>query len=347
MSRVLLVIPSVLKRGLEPEVAADRHPTMDYCALAETLRSRGARVEMLDYAGVDGMQLPPDLALAWRAFQRRDEFDAVFTNGENVSLPLAVLLKGAAHRPRHVTIGHRLSSGKKRVLIKTIKAHRQIDRIFVYSSCQRRYAECELGIPADVLRLIPFHADTRFYRPLAPGAFNGPLICAAGLEWRDYDTLIAAASKMPDATFRLAAASPWSKHRNTTAQRTLPGNVTARRYAYNELRELYASSMMVAAPLLENDFQAGVTTILEAMAMAKPVIATRTQGQTDVIVDGETGIYVPPADPDAFFEAIRRLREDPNLRRRLGDNARAWVEQNATLDRWASTVAGAILGEAA
>jgi lipopolysaccharide/colanic/teichoic acid biosynthesis glycosyltransferase len=61
---------------------------------------------------------------------------------------------------------------------------------------------------------------------------------------------------------------------------------------------------------------------LEAMARGKPVISTRlATGVPWVNVDGVTGITVPPGDPDALTEAIRRLGRDVALRRRLGDGA--------------------------
>ena len=86
----------------------------------------------------------------------------------------------------------------------------------------------------------------------------------------------------------------------------------ARRYEYRELRDLYAQSAFVVVPLYENDFQAGVTTMLEAMAMGKAVIATRTTGQTDVIIDGENGLTVAPGDVDGW----RRGHRPPARRRR-------------------------------
>ena len=146
---------------------------------------------------------------------------------------------------------------------------------------------------------------------------------------------------------RLAAASPWSKHDNETAGRTLPANVEARRYSYGELRDLYAASSFVVVPLKETDFQAGVTTLLEAMAMGKAVIATRTTGQTDVITDGENGLTVAPGDVSGWREAICRLRDDAALRARLGGNARRWVERHATLDGWSERIAAALSGERA
>lgn len=342
--RVLLLIPSVVKHAMEEEVAADRHPTMDYWALAGALRSRGARVEVVDYASVESSRLPKDIALALAGYRRRREFEAIFTNGENVAIPLALLLKGARARPRHISIGHRLSAPKKRAFFTAAKAQEQIDRIFVYAGAQYQYARGVLGIDSGRLSRIPFHADTDFYRPLDDVAKLPDQVCSAGLEWRDYPTLIEASRALPEISFKLAAASPWSKGRNETADRRLPANVSARPYEYADLRRLYAESLLVAVPLYETDFQAGVTTILEAMAMGKAVIATRTAGQTDVIQDEVTGLYVPPGDPNALANAIRRLRGDDSLRERIGEAARRWVLENASLARWTQTIAHACLG---
>ena len=340
--KVLLVIPSVLKRGVEDSVAADRHPTMDYFALADALRARSAEVEFLDYDSVTEMRRPKDLSLALFASRRCHEFDAVFTNSESVSITLALLLR-ARKRPRHVTIGHRLSTGKKQLFFSVLRVHREIDALFVYATTQQRHAVQKLRIPHRQVPFIMFHADSQFFRPMPDVPIVENQVCSVGLEWRDYPTLIEAARNLPELNFRLAAASPWSKHQDETTKQSLPSNVAARRYEYGDLRTLYAQSAFVAVPLYDNDFQAGVTTILEAMAMGKAVVATRTEGQTDVLIDGETGLYVPPGDAKAWEEAMRRLNSDAALRARLGTNARAWLEENATLTRWADTLAEMIL----
>ncbi|MGC9665573.1 glycosyltransferase [Planosporangium sp. 12N6] len=63
--------------------------------------------------------------------------------------------------------------------------------------------------------------------------------------------------------------------------------------------------------------------VLEAMAAGLPVIATAVGGVPDVVVDGVTGILVPPRAPDALAVAIAQLADDPDLRVRLGAAARA------------------------
>lgn len=355
--KTLLLIPSVVKMDIEAEVASGDHPTMDYHALAAALRQEHeATVEILDYAAVDRetaliVRLARrfggrDAAMALMAFRRRGEFSVLFSNGENVGIPLALLLGLLPRRVGHVTIGHRLSTGKKQLFFRLLMAQRRMDKIFVYAQSQYDWAADRLGISPEQLSLIPFHADDRFYHsPAVP--VKRDQICAAGLEWRDYPTLITAVETLPELSVRLAAASPWSKHKDETAERTLPANVEARRYEYRDLRTLYGESSFVVVPLYETDFQAGITTILEAMAMGKAVISTRTTGQTDVITDGENGLTVAPGDVEGWREAINRLRSDEALRHRLGHNARRWVEENATLDHWAMRIAQALRDAAA
>ncbi|MEL6290524.1 MAG: glycosyltransferase [Pseudomonadota bacterium] len=65
--------------------------------------------------------------------------------------------------------------------------------------------------------------------------------------------------------------------------------------------------------------------LLEAAASACPIIASDVPGCRDVIIDGETGLLVPPDDEQALIEAMARLRDDRALGRRLGNAARARV----------------------
>lgn len=71
---------------------------------------------------------------------------------------------------------------------------------------------------------------------------------------------------------------------------------------------------------------------LEASAMRLPVIASDVHGLPDVVLDGETGILVPPAEPEAIAQAIAGLAGDAEMRRRLGDAGRAFVERQYRWD---------------
>jgi glycosyltransferase involved in cell wall biosynthesis len=56
---------------------------------------------------------------------------------------------------------------------------------------------------------------------------------------------------------------------------------------------------------------------VEALLAGAPLIASRTGGLADMITDGESGLHVPPGDPDALAAALARLLADPSLAERL------------------------------
>jgi glycosyltransferase involved in cell wall biosynthesis len=75
------------------------------------------------------------------------------------------------------------------------------------------------------------------------------------------------------------------------------------------------------------------TSILDAMAAGKPVVGTRTGGIPEVVNNGETGLLVPPADPDRLAEAIVELLRDPAKRQRMGEAGWVRVRGQFTLER--------------
>jgi glycosyltransferase involved in cell wall biosynthesis len=73
--------------------------------------------------------------------------------------------------------------------------------------------------------------------------------------------------------------------------------------------------------------------LLEAMACARAVVATRVGGIPDVVVDGEHGLLVSPQDPPALAQALARVIEAPALRQQLGHAAREVVLQRFDAQR--------------
>ena len=68
--------------------------------------------------------------------------------------------------------------------------------------------------------------------------------------------------------------------------------------------------------------------VLEAMASGLPVVATAVGGTPEVVVDGVTGLLVPPQDPGALAQAVEQFLRDPGLRRTMGRAGRRRVEQH-------------------
>jgi glycosyltransferase involved in cell wall biosynthesis len=81
-------------------------------------------------------------------------------------------------------------------------------------------------------------------------------------------------------------------------------------------------------------------TITEAMASARPVVATRVGGIPEVVADGETGLLVPPRNPQAVADAITRLLDDRDTRAVLGQAGRVRVERHFELGAAVSQILG-------
>ena len=364
---VLLVVSA--RRAAVPAGTA---PRKDYVVLQQQLDA-----DLLDLTAIDRSRIGRLLARvtgnagaqAWLAFSASRRYRAIVTDGEHIGIPLALMLKVGRRRVAHVTIGHRITAAKKRAFFRWLRVHTHIDRIVLHSRRQYEMGIHELRIPAQHLALLPYQVDTDFWRP-RPDIAEERLICSAGLEFRDYPTLARAVNGL-DAPVVIGAASHWSKRRNTANNGPAPANVEVSQFDYQALRDLYARAMIVVVPLDDTDFQAGVTTILEAMAMGKPVIVTHSWGQTDVVEDRRsvtrgaqprhradsflrifaeranvalqpTGLYVLPGDAAALRRAIVYLLDHPDRRRALGDAARRTVEQLTTVEQFAERLQGIV-----
>jgi rhamnosyl/mannosyltransferase len=83
------------------------------------------------------------------------------------------------------------------------------------------------------------------------------------------------------------------------------------------LPKYYAVSDMLVLPSIDRSEGFGLT-ILEANASGVPAIASRVGGIPGILIDGENGILVTPNDPDSLANAIFKMTENDELRRKMG-----------------------------
>lgn len=97
--------------------------------------------------------------------------------------------------------------------------------------------------------------------------------------------------------------------------------------------QLYSHAEAFVCPSIYEPF--GIIN-LEAMACQTPVIASKVGGIKEVVVDGETGILVPPDNPARLAEAIHRVTSDPDLAQKFKENGRKRVEEHFGWDKIAA-----------
>jgi glycosyltransferase involved in cell wall biosynthesis/GT2 family glycosyltransferase len=106
-----------------------------------------------------------------------------------------------------------------------------------------------------------------------------------------------------------------------TARSTLPPNVLLMgRWPHDVVMAAWSRCSIGLVPSIVAETFGIVA--LEAMYMSKPVIAARSGGLIDVVIDGVTGFLVPPGDPGALRQAMQRLLDDPIQRARMGAAAK-------------------------
>jgi glycosyltransferase involved in cell wall biosynthesis len=107
----------------------------------------------------------------------------------------------------------------------------------------------------------------------------------------------------------------------------------------NDLPAVFAAATICAMPSHEEPF--GLVA-LEAMAMAKPVVATRAGGVPEFLVDGQMGILIEPRDVEGLARAILRLLDNPQLAREMGQRGRQQVEQHFSAPVYGAKIVAAL-----
>jgi glycosyltransferase involved in cell wall biosynthesis len=93
---------------------------------------------------------------------------------------------------------------------------------------------------------------------------------------------------------------------------------------------VYAALDIVVLPSWHEGFP---YSLLEAQSCGIPAIASEVTGNVDAIIPEVTGLLVPPRDPVALSAAMKRLIDQPGLRRRLGESATERVRQSFSRER--------------
>jgi len=153
--------------------------------------------------------------------------------------------------------------------------------------------------------------------------------------WKGHDTFLEAASMLslgrPDLRFLLAGHKTDSEKMTGMIEAAgLKGKVVQAGYRTDVPEVISALDVSVNTPRAGEGLSGAVR---ESLAIGRPVVATDVGGNRELVRDGETGLLVPPEDPDALADAIARLLDDRELAGRLARAGATFVRENLTIER--------------
>jgi len=215
-------------------------------------------------------------------------------------------------------------------------SYQHADRIIAVSSTTKESLIKDYGINREKISIIPNGVDTMLFSPKKDVEKIPESILHVGrLEPRKgISTLLKAIAlvkkEIPDIHLYLIGKGDIGGYKSTVSELSLQNQVTfLGTVSQRELIEWYNRvEICVIASVVEGFGRVAV----ESMACKTPVIGTEVPGLVDIIADGETGILVPPEKEDALAKAIINLISDPELRQRMGEQARKRVKERFELN---------------
>lgn len=288
------------------------HESPEWCARTRSIYP--------DHGASDSTELSP-LREAIALWHSAPACDAVVTMGDRTSLLYGLLCALTSRTSRQIfsellieTDARGVRARAKRALFRI--AAKGALGLLASSTAERRSQGAYLGIPETQCLFVPLNANR-----IQPGSEVEPdLVVAAGRSGRDYETLINALDGLP------------IRAKLFTGATDLPaGSVSDRVTIEREVSyDTYLAGLrragIVVVPLRPTTRATGQVVVLEAMALGKAVIATRTPGTVDYIDPGRTGFLIDPGDVDGLRGHLTELSENPALRARIGEAARQAAE---------------------
>jgi D-inositol-3-phosphate glycosyltransferase len=204
-----------------------------------------------------------------------------------------------------------------------------------------------LGIPRKSVRCVPWGVDTDTFSPDGPAAERTArprLLTAADLSEREaLQTLLRALTKVPGAELMIIGGPRRDHLVKDAAYKTLAAftgslGLTDRVIFTGHVGRDAMPALLRSADVVVStcSYEPSGVTSLEAMACGKPVVAPPTGGHVDAVVDGTTGIIIPPGRPALLAQRIRHLLAHPILMEAYGMAAADRARSRYTWDRIAA-----------
>jgi glycosyltransferase involved in cell wall biosynthesis len=271
----------------------------------------------------------------------------VFSTVDTVGIPLALLARvGVVRTPIvYASIGlperlAQLRSDRARRLYRD--SWSRLAAIVAYGWGEVEALRAWLGDDAGKLvQFLPFGVDTNAFRPEPEREPEWDVVSVGADPHRDFGLLSELARRLPERSFRVVASRD-----NAPSLERLPSNLTVEAdVSLTTVRDRLAAGRVVVLPVKDNTYSGATTVLLQAMALGKPIVVTRTAAiaRGYSLEDGLNVAFAPPGDIDALDARTSALLADPNLATAMGARARETVERELTWQRYADGIRALLL----
>ena len=304
----------------------------------------GNRITPFDRVRAKVVGNPEHWALARALAPRLGCDDLIYCVGEEVGFPLAAVCGGRRDGPKVAVFINNIDRPRARAALRLFQLRDRIALFLTNISHQADFVRDYLQLPDSRLFLVEDQTDIRFFIPGPPAREKvRQIIASVGLEQRDYRTLAAATADL-EVDVRISGFSLDAAAQDRAFPEAMPANMTRRFYAWSDLVQLYQEADVVAITLFPCNYSAGISTLMEATACGRPVVASRTEGLSDYLNTPGTVSVVEPGDPAALRRAIVELLEDRSKADALARNghamARRRFDSEQLVERMAERFAG-------
>lgn len=215
-----------------------------------------------------------------------------------------------------------------------------VDRLVIHNTAELEIYREWLDLPADKFEFVHYPVAASDIEAVVPENTDEPFVAALGSAHRDFPNFFQAVSELGLKTI-VAAGRPALAGIDVPEGVETPFDITRA-----DCHEIAHGGRVNVVPMKpkEGISAAGYVTIAEGMFMGRPMIVTDAYGAGDYVEDGVTGLLVEPNSAEALKDAIERLWSDPELRERLGANARAFADEYLS-DRGAAAALARVLDD--
>ncbi|HEY8776045.1 MAG TPA: glycosyltransferase family 4 protein [Gaiellaceae bacterium] len=282
-----------------------------------------------------------DFATVLASLRRINQADVVFSTVDTVGIPLILLKQAGLVRPPlvYVSIGlpERLAQLRSdRMQRLYARALRGTQAIVAYAKSEVGQLSGWLGAEAPPIEFVPFGVDVEAFRPRPEITPDIDVVTVGADPRRDFALLLKIAARRPELSFRIVASA---EHARTL--RDVPANVVVEiDIPLEQVRDRLVRARVVALPVRDNSYSGATTVLLQAMAMAKPVVVSRTAAISEgyELEDGGNCRLVPPGDAAAFERALLEQVTGAGAASDLGTRARQTVERSLSWERYTNAL---------